>query len=86
MELTELQEIINRHGKNLKQEVGLALSEQEAKDIIKYAISEVFSLHVVSQRSELLTAFRDHHRKAGIEFFELSEKERIETFLAVYSG
>jgi hypothetical protein len=48
MELTELQEIINRHGKNLKQEVGLALSEQEAKDIIKYAVSEVFSLHVVS--------------------------------------
>ena len=32
MELTELQEIINRHGKNLKQEVGLALSEQEAKE------------------------------------------------------
>ena len=48
MELTELQEIINRHGRNLKQEVGLALSEQEAKDIIKYAVSEVFSLHVVS--------------------------------------
>ena len=47
MELPELQEIINRHGKNLKQEVGLALSEQEAKDIIKYAVSEVFSLHVV---------------------------------------
>ena len=48
MELTELQEIINRHGKNLKQEIGLALSEQESKDIIKYAVSEVFSLHVVS--------------------------------------
>ena len=47
MELTELQEIINRHGKNLKQEVGLSLSEQEAKDIIKYAVSEVFSLQVV---------------------------------------
>lgn len=47
MELTELQDIIDRHGKSLKQEVGLALSEQEAKDIIKYAVSEVFSLHVV---------------------------------------
>ena len=47
MELTELQEIINRHGRNLKQEIGLALSEQESKDIIKAAVSEVFSLHVV---------------------------------------
>jgi len=47
MELTELQEIINRNGRNLKQEIGLALSEQEAKDIIKAAVSEVFSLHVV---------------------------------------
>lgn len=47
MELPELQEIINRHGKNLKQEIGLALSEQEAKNIIKSAVSEVFSLHVV---------------------------------------
>ena len=47
MELTELQEIINRHGRNLKQEIGLALSEQEAKDIIKSAVSEVFSLHIV---------------------------------------
>jgi|TARA_R110000751_G_scaffold306247_1_gene424221 hypothetical protein len=47
MELTELQEIINRHGRNLKQEIGLALSEQEAKDIIKSAVSEVYSLHVV---------------------------------------
>lgn len=55
MELTELQEIINRHGKNLKQEVGLALSEQEAKDIIKYVVSEVFSLHVVGKpKGELL--------------------------------
>ena len=51
MELTELQEIINRHGRNLKQEIGLALSEQEAKDIVKAAVSEVFSLHVVSTRS-----------------------------------
>ena len=49
MELTELQEIINRHGINLKQEIGLALSEQECKDIIKSAVSEVFSLHVVSK-------------------------------------
>lgn len=47
MELTELQEIIDRHGRGLKNQVGLALSEQEAKDIIKYAVSEVFSLHVV---------------------------------------
>ena len=48
MELTELQEIIDRHGRSLKQEIGLALSEKEAKDIIKSAVSEVFSLHVVS--------------------------------------
>ncbi len=47
MDSPELNEIIERHGKNLKQEIGLALSEQEAKDIIKSAVSEVFSLHVV---------------------------------------
>lgn len=47
MELTELQEIIDRNGRGLKQQVGLALSEQEAKDIIKSALSEVFYLHVV---------------------------------------
>lgn len=52
----ELQEIIEKHGINLKQEIGLALSEQEAKDIIKSAVSEVFSLHVVvkSKRDKTL--------------------------------
>jgi hypothetical protein len=61
MELTELQEIINRHGRNLNQEIGLALSEQEAKDIIKSAVSEVFSLHVVSGFSseQMKEAYRD---------------------------
>jgi hypothetical protein len=61
MELTELQEIINRHGRNLKQEIGLALSEQEAKDIIKSAVSEVFSLQVVSGFSseQMKEAYRD---------------------------
>ena len=50
MELKDLQEIIDRNGRGLKQQVGLVLSEQEAKDIIKSAVSEVFSLHVVSER------------------------------------
>ena len=50
MELTELQEIIERHGTNLKQEIGLALSETYCKQLIKEAVSEVFSLHVVVDR------------------------------------
>ena len=49
MELKDLEEIIERNGLELKQQVGLALSEQEAKDIIEAAVSEVFSLHVVSK-------------------------------------
>jgi len=49
MELKDLQEIIDRNGLGLKQQVGLALSEQGAKDIIKAAVSEVFSLHLVSK-------------------------------------
>jgi len=49
MELKDLQEIIDRNGIALKQRVGLTLSEQEAKKIIEAAVSEVFSLHVVSK-------------------------------------
>jgi len=49
MELKDLQEIIDRNGLGLKQQVRLALSEQGAKDIIKAAVSEVFSLHLVSK-------------------------------------
>ena len=59
MELTELQEIVDRNGRNLKQEIGLALSEQECKDIIKSAVSEVFSLHVVSSSFNLDIKDRD---------------------------
>jgi len=59
MELKDLQEIIERNGLGLKQQVGLVLSEQEAKDIIKAAVSEVFSLHVVSSSFNLEIKDRD---------------------------
>ncbi len=59
MELKDLQEIIDRNGSSLKQQVGLALSEEEAKNIIKHAVSEVFSLHVVSSSFNLEIKDRD---------------------------
>ena len=57
MELAELTEIINRHGTNLKQEIGLSLSDEECKYIVKSKLSELFSLHVVSDQKELLIDF-----------------------------
>lgn len=81
----ELVDLIRQKLYHRNEAQAIRIIEQYKADIIKKT-KEQLTIPNVRQQRELLTAFREHHRKAGFEFCELSEKERIETFLAVYSG
>ena len=53
----EIIKVVEKHGRRLKQQIGLALSELEATELINSAVNEALYIQRVSQQSVLLFDF-----------------------------